>query len=284
MASINDLPTETLVLILEYLYLTDLQTFITSQRVARRFRSVTQDILARPPFVDLQSPPGRPMIEPLLESKFRSLFKATDCFTAEERQTMVWPTLNGDHTLPFRRLPWAGSARSRAAYLRPDASWRRLGTATAGRPPITHLAVVRGYQSSEDDVVEYHSVALPAPGSLTMGLLYDVLLSDGAGHNTDQCGDFGDETGDWQLLPGRRLRDHDLLQEYECFVLEDPELVDDGPGAAQCAILYVQGAAIDDIKESVRAEDGDEWQPSMIGSRPRFLSWGEERFKWENPA
>ncbi|KAH8204679.1 hypothetical protein TruAng_001154 [Truncatella angustata] len=274
MAGLSDVPTEILNAILEYLFLRDLQTLITSQRTGKRFRAVVQDILTRQrsssPCIgtsDSELPCAHDPWDRLLWQRFRPLFAATQCFTPEERGRIIYLTIAGDSTLPFKRLPWAQDERSRGPYLRPEASWRGLSVARPGREPITHLEIIRGYQSDDDDTVEYLHVELPG-GVLTMGALYDVLLSEQV--------HFGDETGDWELLLGKRLRDHDLMQEYECFIQEDSDLVDSGPDARQCAILYVQGAITGDVP-SDSWPVAHKWTPKIIGKLPRLLSWDESR-------
>lgn len=191
--------------------------------------------------------------------------------------------------LPFRRLPWAashrrgdgdgeGGAAPRAAYLRPGASWRDLSVTFARGPPITRLEVVKSY-SSEDfnggrDHVQHLLVDLSASGGfLTMGLLYDLLLCGGA-VGDDSAATFGGETGAWDLLLGRRLRSYDLLVEYECFIPEDGELVDYGPGAEGSAILYVRGGTVEVDDQDRRFEEPEDddvgWVPQMLGDMPRI--------------
>jgi hypothetical protein len=266
------IPTEILYAILQYLYLIDLHSLILSQRTNRCFRDIGQEIISRQledPKKSLLSEEGQnspPTLNPLLRRKFLPLFNGTDCFTAEERKHIIYLTLAGDNTLPFKRLAWARDRKLREAYLRPEASWRDLGVARPGQQPITRLEVIRSYTSDEGDEAAYGRLTLAPPdGALTMGALYDALLSDRV--------HFGRETGDWELLPGRRLRDHALLLEYECFIADDPDLVDGGPAARHCAILYVQGAALDEEPRLWPA--AHEWTPAPAGEPIRMLSWEE---------
>ncbi|KAI0134072.1 hypothetical protein BJ170DRAFT_591064 [Xylariales sp. AK1849] len=224
MAVLLDLPTETLVSIVEFLLRVDLRALVTSQRTNRRFREVIHDVLFRPKAASIRSSvtdEGPLELHPLWQADFRGLFRSTDCFAAEERQKSVYLTLDGDHVLPFRRLPWTQTDDSREAHLRPEASWRGLSL-TAGQPPITHLGVVKSYSGEDEDFVEYSQVDLP-PTGLTMGMFYDILLCDE--------GNYGHETGSWDLVLGRRLRSYDILREYGCFIQGDTDLVDDGPEA-----------------------------------------------------
>lgn len=343
MPTLNDVPTEIFISILEHLYLSDPATLLLSQRVSRRFHTIAAEILfptparaSQPGFCprphadtarvdgdtaarntdndddnssssssnrgggggDSTWPP--PQVHPLLAGPFGGLLTgpATGCLTPAEVAASIWPTLNGDEALPFRRLPWAaaaaGDADRRAAFLRPGASWRALsvtlpgggggdsrGGGAGGGGLITRLEVVRSYQTERDDEVSCRVVDLSfsssssssssSPGGvgrsgggggggdrcccyLTMGLLYDLLLSPDT--------HFGRETGDWELFLGRRLRSHLLLQEYECFIPGDADLVADAPG---CAILYVQGATMVEWDGEEDEEDGEDEVSSSSG-------------------
>ncbi|KAF3061964.1 hypothetical protein GL218_03748 [Daldinia childiae] len=173
-------------------------------------------------------------IHPLWRTKFKGLFDTSECFTDEEKKKMAFLTLNGDYTLPFRRLSWAQTESERDAYRRSGASWREISL-TFGRAPITHLDVVKSYSAPEGDAVDYYQVDLP-PSGMTMGLFYDVLLCDKA--------TYGYETGSWELIVGRRLHSFDVLFEYECFIPDDRDLVDIGKEARQAAVLYVRGGPV----------------------------------------
>ncbi|KAG8162675.1 hypothetical protein KVR01_007153 [Diaporthe batatas] len=255
-------------------------------------------------------------LNPVLAHAFAPLFSSAACFTPEERTRSQWfLSLNGDVAKPFRRLPWAtgggdsSSSRSssvpphqrrqlREAYLGPGASWRRTSVTLARGPPITRLELVKSYSSeglNEEgrDHVEHLLVDLPPSrssssvgsgggggGFLTMGLLYDLLLTHGA-VDDPAAATFGAETGAWDLLPGRRLRSYALLLEYECFIPDDEELVDLGPGAEGSAILYVRGgstvvAGADQDRRFEGGGDnedgvvGERWVPEMIGDRPKI--------------
>lgn len=229
-------------------------------------------------------------VSPVLLHDFGPLFSSAACFTRAERSRMRWfLSLNGDVARPFRRLPWAcggdggddgGGTALRDAYLRPDASWRGLSVTLARGPPITRLEVVKSYSSedlSEDgrDHVQHLLVDLSASGGgfLTMGLLWDLLLCGGAvGDGT--AATFGGDTGAWDLLLGRRLRSYGLLVEYECFIPDDEELVDSGPGAEGSAILYVRGGTVEVDDQDRRFEEPDDddvgWVPEMLGDVPRI--------------
>lgn len=237
-------------------------------------------------------------MNPLLARDFAALFSSAVCFTPAERKSMRWfLSLNGDVARPFRRLPWAAASRGgdddddgsiaalrrrRDAYLRPAASWRGLSVTFARGPPVTRLEVVKSYSSetlNEDgrDHVQHLLVDLSttAGGFLTMGLLYDLLLC-GGGVGDESAATFGGETGAWDLLLGRRLRSYGLLVEYECFIPDDGELVDSGPGAEGSAVLYVRGGSVEVDDQDRRfggpEEDDDDvgWVPEMLGDRPRI--------------
>lgn len=225
-------------------------------------------------------------MNPVLAQAFAPLFSSAACFTPAERTSMRWfLSLNGDVARPFRRLPWAarggddGNTAPRDAYLRPGASWRHLSVTFARGPPITRLEIVKSYSNenfNEDgrDHVQHLLVDLSSSGGfLTMGLLYDLLLC-GGGVGDDSVATFGRETGAWDLILGRKLRNSDRLIAYECFIPDDEETVDSGPGAEGSAILYVRGGAVEVDDQDRRFEEPEEdyleWVPEMLGSMPRI--------------
>lgn len=270
MCDLSSVPTEILNSILEHVYLGDLQTLIALQRTSRRLRAVARDVLSRRiHYASLAPPsPGRrsapEVLNTLLWRNFRPLFTATDCFTPAERNSSIYLTIAGDNLLPFKRLPWARDQRLREAFLRPGASWRDLSIVQPGLEHITHLQVIKSYTTEGADTVEFLRVVLPG-GALTMGAFYDILL--------DKRVHFGDETGEWELLFDMKLRDHDLMQEYECFIREDDDLVVSGPEARHCAILYVQGAIT--YEEPDQWPVSHSWEPRPLKEKARLLSWDE---------
>ncbi|RYP73471.1 hypothetical protein DL770_007764 [Monosporascus sp. CRB-9-2] len=277
MAKLRDLPTESLILVLEWLEKIDLQSLIVSQLISKQFHAAAQDVLASAQNRGLRQDSlseEKPAAHPLWASKFEGLFNSADCFTEADRRELRYLTLDGDFTLPFRRLPWARTGLGRTAYLRPEASWRSLSL-TFGQPPITQLDLVKSYSYGGDggdyheygsDSVEYYQVDVPSSG-LTMGLFYDVLLCEGA--------NYGNETGGWELLLGKRLRSYDVLFEYECFIADDPHLVEAGEEARQAAILYVRGGSTDEV-DPLKPDSGT-WIPHFIGKKPPKL------FPWQGP-
>ncbi|ROW07256.1 hypothetical protein VMCG_03801 [Cytospora schulzeri] len=287
MACLTDLPAEILLPVLAHLSIIDLPTFLRSQSTCRIFHLLAQDILSKPPVPiwpivlteeNCMDPFCSP--HPILVRKFKALLSSASCFTRAERESVRWfLSLNGDVTRPFRRLPWAGDAHARAAYLRPGASWRHLSVTFGRSPPVTRVGIVKDYSSgdlnNEDgrDHVQYLEVGVPAGGFLTMGLLYDLLLCGGA-VGDGRAATLGVETGSWELLLGARLRSYDLLLEYECFVRDDEDLVDDGPDAAQSAILLVRGGTVEGADQDRRfgelEEDEVEWVPEILGDVPKI--------------
>ncbi|TRX89395.1 hypothetical protein FHL15_009693 [Xylaria flabelliformis] len=271
MALLQDLPNETLILILSFLGAIDLQSTLLAQRVSRRFQGVIQDAVlysASNSRVNScsESATGYSGLDlnPLLQAKFRGLFHSVECFTAAERARYWALTLDGDVTLPFRRLPWAAdsSLAYRDAFLRSEASWRRLSPTFGTAPPIRHLDVVKSLEDNIDDPVAYFQVDIPHPG-LSMGLLYDILLCEEAL--------YGPDTGSWQLLTGKRLKSFDVLYRWGCFIDDsrgESQLVGEKPDAA---ILFVSGSEWC----SHKAIDRHEWTPQRLtkNSRPKFLSW-----------
>lgn len=289
MMYLTDLPTETLLLILQFLSRIDLATFLRCQTTSKRFRLLVQDCLFGPGKDDNYErvSTGAQQVQPLLLSRFRPLFRSLYCFTPLERTRRPVLTLGGDYARPFKRLPWAKSADERKAYLPADveASWRTLSVTFGCGPSITRLDVVKSYSSEEfndegRDHVQYLQVDLQSAssssstGSLTMGLLYDLLLCGGPVGSNDAA-TFGRETGSWELLPGRALRSADVLRAYECFIAADDDLVDAGPDAARSAILYVQGGTVNPNGGSRLAGpmDASDWEPEMLGPRPKLLPW-----------
>ncbi|KAH8165795.1 hypothetical protein CIB48_g2473, partial [Xylaria polymorpha] len=173
MAILQDLPNETLILILSFLGAIDLQSTLLAQRVSRRFRGVIQDlVLYSAPNARANIPSeyaaGTSGVEinPLLQAKFRGLFNSVDCFTAAERARYWVLTLDGDPTLPFRRLPWAVDSplASRDAFLRPEASWRGLSPTFGTSSPTRYLDVVKSFECDAGSPVSYFQVELPPSG------------------------------------------------------------------------------------------------------------------------
>ncbi|KAI1658332.1 hypothetical protein F4813DRAFT_356489 [Daldinia decipiens] len=263
MAILLNLPNEILISILDALADVDLQSLIILQLMNRRLYTLAKDILYNVKTIsstDDASDDEGTRIHPLWRTKFKGLFDTSDCFTDEEKARMAFLTLNGDYTLPFRRLPWAQTESERDAYRRPGASWHEISL-TFGRAPITHLDVVKSYSAPEGDAVDYYQVDLP-PSGMTMGLFYDVLLCDKA--------TYGYETGSWELIVGRRLHSFDVLFEYECFIPDDRDLVDIGKEARQAAVLYVRGGPVSRKFTPETVEDS--WVVNSNVKR-RLLPW-----------
>ncbi|KAI0841167.1 hypothetical protein F5Y06DRAFT_214512 [Hypoxylon sp. FL0890] len=261
MTNLLNLPNEILIAILEIVATVDLQSLITLQLTNRRLPALVRDAINNVQNISSlkYEDDGETQIHPLWKTKFESLFNTADCFTMDEKRRMLYLSLNGDYTLPFRRLPWAEKYDKRKTYIRPEASWRNISL-TFGRAPITQLDVVKSYSAPEGDSVDYYQVELPSCG-MTMGLFYDVLLSEKATYRR--------ETGSWELIIGRRLRSYDVLSEYECFIPDDRDLVEWGVEARQAAILYVRGGPVSHISTS---EDEDDWVSSRQ-NKQRLLPW-----------
>lgn len=285
-----ELPTETLLVVLEFVAGIDLPAFLRCQATSKKLHLLVHDILssprspaARASGLDANKTASSPVqLQPLFVREFGPLFRSADCFTPSEREDMFFLTLEGDYTRPFKRLSWAKDVISREIFLRNEASWRNLSVTFGRGPPITQLDIVKSYSSeifNEDgrDHIQYLQVDLAAStenGCLTMGLLYDLVLCGGWVGDNDMV-TFGGETGSWELLLGRKLRSYDVLFEYECFIANDEDLVDRGPDAAQTAILYVQGGTVDGCDEDrlTGADDANDWEPEMLGQPPKLLPW-----------
>ncbi|KAI0900041.1 hypothetical protein F4806DRAFT_454850 [Annulohypoxylon nitens] len=257
------LPNEVLITILELVAATDLQSLILLQLTNRRLNALVQDVIrntqnfSTPSF---RNPFQETQIHPFIKTKFKGLFNTADCFTSEEKARVAYLTLNGDFTLPFRRLPWAQDETKSKAYLRPEASWRNISL-TFGRAPITHLDIIKSYSAMEGDSVDYYQLELP-PSGLTMGLFYDVLLCDTATYRR--------ETGSWGLLVEKRLRSYDVLSEYECFIPDDRDLVDYGEEARQAAVLYVRGGP---VSRNIASETDEDYWIASSQNKQRLLPW-----------
>lgn len=285
-----ELPTETLLVVLEFVARIDLPAFLRCQATSKKLHLLVHDVLsslgstaAHAPGSGEKETASSPVrVQPLLMRKFGPLFRSADCFTPFEREQMFFLTLEGDYTRPFKRLSWAKDVISREAFTRTESSWRTLSVTFGQGPAITQLDIVKSYSSelfNEDgrDHIQYLQVDLVAStdnGCLTMGLLYDLVLCAGWVGDNDMV-TFGGETGSWELLLGRKLRSYDVLFEYECFIANDEDLVNDGPDAAHAAILYVQGGTVDGCDEDrlTRADDANDWAPEMLGQAPKLLPW-----------
>lgn len=111
--------------------------------------------------------------------------------------------------------------------------------------------------------MQYSQLELPsAPGYLTMGMLYDLLLSEDV--------TFGGATRAWKLHLDLRLCSFDMLEDYEYFCHDGPGLVEAGPRARGCAVLHIQGR--DGCENGPRNNGGvGAWKP--LGPVPRCLPW-----------
>lgn len=280
---LTGLPTEVILVILEFLAAVNLKTFLRLQATSKRLRLLVHDVLSGP---TSQRRVGHkatvlsnPQVQALFKRYFGPLFRSADCFTPSERGRTLFLTLDGDHTRPFRCLPWATHIEARRCFLGPGASWRSISVTFGSGSPITHLDIVKTYSGDEyndegRDHVQYLQVDLSASGHtgyLTMGLLYDLLLCGGRVGDINAA-TFGGETGSWELLLGKRLVSYDVLYDFECFIASDEELVDSSSHAAQAAILYVQGGTVD-VHHQGRAEETDDWEPQVLGQLPKLLAW-----------
>lgn len=195
--SLSKLPPETLTQILNTLAEVDLLTLMTSQAVCRQFRDIAQVILSRPT-ADADSNPAQLAIHPVLETKFSSLLDSNNCFE-HDPNSKSRPHLKDDIDRPFQTLSWAQTDAKRAPYLRPEASWRRLRL-TKGRHTITRLDLCKILTVYGGTSMKYFQLELP-PSGLTMGILYDFLLSSKA--------TFDSQTRRWRLLAGKHLISYD---------------------------------------------------------------------------
>ncbi|KAI1337536.1 Alpha/Beta hydrolase protein [Xylariaceae sp. FL0016] len=135
--------------------------------------------------------------------------------------------------------------------------------------PVTQLDVVKSEAASDGsrDRMEYWQLDLKG-GFLTMGAMYDLLLSEDA--------TFGTRTGQWRIFLGQRLRSFDIALTWECFIPEDEELVDSGEGAKGCAILYMQGSRDFEPQEETKSEDEHKSIPKSSQRRSQHAKFTHE--------
>ncbi|KAI0598224.1 hypothetical protein F4775DRAFT_186952 [Biscogniauxia sp. FL1348] len=287
--TIADLPNEILLSILHFLGTVDPQCLLLSQRTNTRFRALAGDVLfspiPNPNSIPVPNPTATTTATPhshnnndeFLRARFAPLLDTAACFTPDEKKRAPCLSLDGDAALPFRRLPWAREARRRDAYLRPAASWRRLGLCLGmgmggAAVPVRTLHVVKNYAAAGEgpDQVAYGQVdgGGGGGGGVALGTYFDMLLLSREGPQGGGEGalTYGEETGSWALLPRRGLRSFDVLCAYECFIPDDEALVARDESAA---ILFVQGgrgcsgpereredAWIERLVEQVRGREG----------------------------
>lgn len=300
---LTDLPTETLLSILHFLARIDLATLLRCQATNKKLRLLVQDCLFGPVSDNDNESVSTEAheVQPLLFSRFKPLFEYPSpvyCERPLDRTGRIDITEHWDYVPPFKCLPWAKSAGEREAYLPPDveASWRALSITSGCGPPITRLDIVKSYgldifksyELESSDRVQYMQADLrPASsssssttGSLTMGLLYDLLLCGGPVGSMDAA-TFGCETVRWELHLGKSLRGIEAVRNDQRYHAAMGEVVDSGPGAARSAILHVHGSAFRRVECGLFGPDAAvagpteayDWEPEMVGPRPRLLPW-----------
>ncbi|KAK7921435.1 hypothetical protein PG985_009457 [Apiospora marii] len=176
------------------------RTLLTlAQLVQRRWRDVIRDSAALQQKLylkgTLDKSPKRPReINPLLKTHFPFFiderpFKLHDSFLQIIWSQMFIPQVNPSHsecqarTVTYGDLlpnqPWAGNAKRLDAFLRPEASWRRMLVA---QPPIRRLGLVgcasygepaTPYRAAELDMRRQHN----GRDGLCMGELYDAVAA-----------------------------------------------------------------------------------------------------------
>ncbi|KAI1337535.1 hypothetical protein F5Y15DRAFT_390669 [Xylariaceae sp. FL0016] len=104
MTALADLPSELLVHILHLLAAQDLTTVLIAQRTSRRIHALIQDIISTLNKTS-QNANWPLQVHPLLTGAFYPLFHSAAAFSPAERCSRRFLTLDGDFTLPFRRLP-----------------------------------------------------------------------------------------------------------------------------------------------------------------------------------
>ncbi|KAI0009999.1 hypothetical protein F4779DRAFT_579513 [Xylariaceae sp. FL0662B] len=259
-----DLPPETVASIFGFLAEEDLPSLIVAQSVCRAFKATIEHIfpknLSRS---STQGDVGEINFHPLLMSKFGTLFDTNSCLP----ETDELRCLDNDITLPFRCLPWAITEATRAPYLYPEATWRQMSV-TWGGPPITRLDLCSSMTVYGGTSMAYYQVELP-PAGLTMGLLYDLLLSYRI--------IFNSSTRDWQLLLGKHLEsygDWQILSSQSTYPSPGAirRLFADYNGTGQSAVLLVHSSR--GCTGNTPKDIGDAWRPKPIGAgKPVLHQW-----------
>lgn len=258
--SFSKLPPETLAQILNTLAEVDFLTLLTSQAVCRQFNAIIRSILSRPT-AGADSNPAQLIINHVLEKKFPSLIDSNNCWEHDPDDKSV-PYLDDDIERPFQKLPWAQAEAKRAVYLRPEASWRQLRL-TKGRHIITQLDLCKMLTVFGGTSMKYLEVELP-PSGLTMGVLYDLLLSPDAS--------LLSETRRWRILPGRHLRSYDewnqikLRHQYfsERYITT---VFPYEQGRPHSAVLLIEGQRGCTGYPGFKPRNNDVWHPERIDEK-----------------
>ncbi|KAI0385881.1 hypothetical protein F5Y04DRAFT_159118 [Hypomontagnella monticulosa] len=282
--SLSSLPPEILSHTLEFLPQENLASLITARQVCKRFQAAIDYILFHRASSAADSDDGIPVINPLFLRHFSNIFdRAGSVRVVEGSETRRAK----DPGRPFRRLPWAAgptvearvsqSKMQRSPFLRPEASWRRLSVTYGAGPAIRRVDVVKLFTTYGGRNVTYSQLEIPplsenegSEGVLTMGLLYDLMVSRQGGMTASTTG--------WKLLPGRRFRSFDTwlrarsqsrypsLQRITDLFVEDAESRDS-------AVLFI--TAQRGCRSAPRKPDIDEgleiWKPEAIGGIPVVL-------------
>lgn len=264
--SFSELPPETLTEILEALAAIDLLTLLTSQAVCRRFHTTIQSILLFPS-ANANSDPAQLAIHPTLESRFYTLFNSDRCLNDPEGRNGI-PDLGYDVLRPFQKLPWAQIASKRALYLRPEASWRHLRL-TKGRHIITKLDLCKVLTAQRGTSMKYFQVDLP-PSGLTMGVLYDLLLSPQA--------TMYRATRRWRLLLGKHISSYDkwnLVAAKKRYPSERQLMTvfSDDQDRPHSAVILVQGLQTCTDSGISRPREEGTWYPETTGEIPDCFPW-----------
>lgn len=194
MRYLTDMPSEILRLILEALADIHLISLFAAARTCKVFHTIITDITYK-----TMSSHGR-SIHAFMMAHFSSIL--------ESASVPTWYAA-------FYALPWASDERVRTKYCREDASWRKIPLASANGRIIERLETIVQSQYYQDEIfgikggyvgwgsdAEGRPENYHFPKGISLGMLYDLLLSSGHGRLS----------GGWELLFESRVSDAEAFE------------------------------------------------------------------------
>lgn len=270
MVFLLELPVEILRLALSHLADSDIRSFLASRSTCKTFETNIKDIL------ELDYSDHGLSIHALLVSYFYALLDSSTVKPIRYLQSL-------DNLAPIRALPWTSSPETREKWLRREASWRRLPLASATGAIVRQLQVVsiwryhdevdqvRGcnvmfplWTLGEGEGLENDDQALPGgecyfpPHGVTIGWLYDLIVSEGESMGGGWELHFGTKIGD----PAEFVEMSRLLSSENRTGSED-EIKSMFKEDKGCALLYEPGGW---APEGEKSADVEAWNPEAIDS------------------
>lgn len=328
MVCLIGLPVELLLPILDILCALDLRSLLRCQATCSLFhlliskylggKGPTQFIFRGSKFHDRQ--PGASWLHELNQRVYPELLDHFALLLQCTRHPTMSESSDGHQLhLPFRLLDWAKDETRRRAFLRPEASWRRIGVTfgcTATR--ITHVDIVKSFRShqwSENGQLDRRShsqyLQLELPSSdvsdsdssasssssesdlllprdhLTFGLLYNLnVTSGGIGDIQSATHNFGKQG--WEIYFGKRLRSYDWIinHPFHLGLDEHEEIMEH---EASSVVLNVMGEAT----LSAFGYVGKPWTDMIskeeeehengLGWTPKVIGEGPKLRAWQGP-